>query len=70
MEDPSTIPFVMFVATYFMVAMAYSPGYRIDHTGAAIMGAILMIGMWTVCCRLRGARSRSPSGSTCARACP
>ena len=42
------IPFVIFAATYFVVAIGYFPGLRIDRTGAAIIGASLMIGTGTL----------------------
>jgi Na+/H+ antiporter NhaD/arsenite permease-like protein len=42
------IPFVIFAATYFVVAIGHFPGFRIDRTGAAIIGASLMIGTGTL----------------------
>ncbi len=38
------LPFIIFAATYVVVAIGYFPGFRIDRTGAAIIGASLMIG--------------------------
>ena len=38
------IAFAIFAATYFVVAIGHFPGLRIDRTGAAIIGASLMIG--------------------------
>src|SRR5207237_7761925 len=34
---------VIFIATYGIVALGRAPGLRIDRTGAAIVGAILMV---------------------------
>lgn len=42
------IPFAIFAATYFVVAIGHFPGFRIDRTGAAIIGASLMIGTGTL----------------------
>lgn len=42
------IPFAIFAATYFVVALGHVPGFRIDRTGAAIIGASLMIGTGTL----------------------
>jgi Na+/H+ antiporter NhaD/arsenite permease-like protein len=38
------LPFTIFAATYIVVAIGHFPGFRIDRTGAAIIGASLMIG--------------------------
>jgi Na+/H+ antiporter NhaD/arsenite permease-like protein len=37
-------PLLIFVLTYFVLAIGRLPGLRIDRTGAAIVGAALMIG--------------------------
>ena len=37
-------PLLIFVLTYFVLAIGRLPGLRIDRTGAAIIGAALMIG--------------------------
>lgn len=42
------IPLAIFAATYFVVAIGHLPGFRIDRTGAAIIGASLMIGTGTL----------------------
>jgi Na+/H+ antiporter NhaD/arsenite permease-like protein len=42
------IPFAIFAVTYFVVAIGHFPGFRIDRTGAAIIGASLMIGTGTL----------------------
>ena len=34
---------VIFVATYFVMAVGRLPGYRLDRAGAALLGAILMV---------------------------
>jgi Na+/H+ antiporter NhaD/arsenite permease-like protein len=38
------IPLLIFCGTYFVLAIGRLPGLRIDRTGAAIIGAALMIG--------------------------
>jgi Na+/H+ antiporter NhaD/arsenite permease-like protein len=38
------IPFLIFCGTYLVLAIGRLPGLRIDRTGAAIIGAALMIG--------------------------
>lgn len=41
---PSMIPaIVIFVATYFVIAIGKLPGYRIDRAGAALLGATMMV---------------------------
>jgi Na+/H+ antiporter NhaD/arsenite permease-like protein len=35
--------FLIFVATYFVLAIGRLPGFRVDRTGAAIIGASLMV---------------------------
>jgi Na+/H+ antiporter NhaD/arsenite permease-like protein len=47
-EVQAVIPFAVFAATYFVVALGHVPGFRIDRTGAAIIGASLMIGTGTL----------------------
>ena len=37
------IPFVIFLATYAVLAIGRVPGLRIDRTGAALIGATLML---------------------------
>lgn len=37
------ITFLVFLATYAVVAIGRAPGLRVDRTGAAIVGAILMV---------------------------
>jgi Na+/H+ antiporter NhaD/arsenite permease-like protein len=37
------VTFLIFLATYAVVAIGRAPGLRVDRTGAAIIGAILMI---------------------------
>ena len=34
---------VIFVATYFVMAVGRLPGYRLDRAGAALLGAMLMV---------------------------
>ena len=34
---------VIFLLTYLVIAIGYLPGFRIDRTGAALLGAIAMI---------------------------
>lgn len=38
------IAFAIFLGTYFVLAVGWFPGLRVDRTGAAIIGASLMIG--------------------------
>jgi Na+/H+ antiporter NhaD/arsenite permease-like protein len=38
------IAFLIFAATYFVLAMGRLPGLRVDRAGAAIIGAALMVG--------------------------
>jgi len=41
---PPMIPaIVIFVATYFVIAIGKLPGYRIDRAGAALLGATMMV---------------------------
>ena len=37
-------PLLIFAGTYFVVAVGWFPGSRVDRTGAAIIGASLMVG--------------------------
>jgi Na+/H+ antiporter NhaD/arsenite permease-like protein len=37
-------PLIIFLATYLVLALGRLPGFRVDRTGAAIIGASLMIG--------------------------
>ena len=37
------VPFLIFLATYAVVAIGRAPGLRVDRTGAALVGAILMV---------------------------
>ncbi|HEX7200454.1 MAG TPA: SLC13 family permease, partial [Dongiaceae bacterium] len=37
------IPAVIFVATYVVIALGRAPGLRLDRTGAALLGASLMV---------------------------
>jgi hypothetical protein len=37
------IPFLIFAATYVVIAIGRLPGFRVDRTGAAIIGAALML---------------------------
>jgi len=39
------IAIVIFVLTYLVLAIGRLPGFRIDRTGAAIIGASLMVGV-------------------------
>jgi Na+/H+ antiporter NhaD/arsenite permease-like protein len=39
---------VIFVATYFVVAIGKLPGYQLDRAGAALVGASLMVGLGVV----------------------
>jgi Na+/H+ antiporter NhaD/arsenite permease-like protein len=41
---PGSLAILIFLATYFVLAVGRMPGLRIDRTGAAIIGASLMIG--------------------------
>jgi len=38
-----TVVLVIFLVTYAVIAIGYLPGFRIDRTGAALLGAIAMI---------------------------
>ncbi|KRA81421.1 SLC13 family permease [Altererythrobacter sp. Root672] len=38
-----TVVLVIFLLTYTVIAIGYLPGFRIDRTGAALLGAIAMI---------------------------
>ncbi|MBT2135105.1 hypothetical protein KK137_12270 [Croceibacterium sp. LX-88] len=38
-----TVVLVIFLLTYTVIAVGYIPGFRIDRTGAALLGAIAMI---------------------------
>ena len=43
-RHPSALPAILiFAATYLVVAIGRLPGFRVDRTGAAIIGAILMV---------------------------
>ncbi len=37
-------PLLIFLGTYFVIAVGHLPGSRVDRTGAAIIGASLMVG--------------------------
>ncbi len=37
------ITFLIFLATYAVVAIGRAPGLRVDRTGAALVGATLMV---------------------------
>ncbi len=37
------LTFLIFLATYAVVALGRAPGLRVDRTGAALIGAILMV---------------------------
>jgi len=37
------IPLLIFAATYLVLAVGRLPGFRVDRTGAAIIGATLML---------------------------
>ncbi|MEA2781523.1 MAG: hypothetical protein QOK29_3067 [Rhodospirillaceae bacterium] len=37
------LPVLIFVATYFVIALGRAPGLRLDRTGAALVGASLMV---------------------------
>src|SRR5438132_13520110 len=44
MAPPATLPAVLiFAATYVVLAIGRLPGFRVDRTGAAIIGASLMV---------------------------
>lgn len=38
-----TVVLVIFLVTYMVIAIGYLPGFRVDRTGAALLGAIAMI---------------------------
>jgi Na+/H+ antiporter NhaD/arsenite permease-like protein len=40
---PVLIPLLIFAATYLVLAIGQLPGFRVDRTGAAIIGATLML---------------------------
>lgn len=42
-NSPLVITAIIFIATYAVVAIGRAPGLRIDRTGAAIVGAVLMV---------------------------
>jgi Na+/H+ antiporter NhaD/arsenite permease-like protein len=42
--DASWVALAIFAATYFVIAVGSVPGLRVDRTGAAIIGAGLMVG--------------------------
>lgn len=42
------VPIAIFAGTYLVLAVGHLPGFRIDRTGAAIIGASLMIGTGTL----------------------
>src|SRR5215813_6970803 len=42
------IPIAIFAGTYLVLAIGRLPGFRIDRTGAAIIGATLMIASGTL----------------------
>ena len=42
------IAFLVFLATYAVVAIGRAPGLRVDRTGAAVVGAILMVVTGTI----------------------
>ena len=37
------VPILIFAGTYLVIGMGRLPGFRVDRTGAAIIGATLMI---------------------------
>jgi Na+/H+ antiporter NhaD/arsenite permease-like protein len=44
MAPPAALPAILiFAATYFVLALGRLPGFRVDRTGAAIIGATLMV---------------------------
>jgi Na+/H+ antiporter NhaD/arsenite permease-like protein len=44
MAPPAALPAILiFAATYFVLALGRLPGFRVDRTGAAIIGAALMV---------------------------
>jgi Na+/H+ antiporter NhaD/arsenite permease-like protein len=44
MAPPSALPAILiFAATYLVLAIGRLPGFRVDRTGAAIIGATLMV---------------------------
>jgi Na+/H+ antiporter NhaD/arsenite permease-like protein len=44
MAPPAALPAILiFAATYFILALGRLPGFRVDRTGAAIIGATLMV---------------------------
>src|SRR6266481_6417132 len=46
MAPPATLPAVLiFAATYLVLAVGRLPGFRVDRTGAAIIGATLVVAL-------------------------
>ena len=44
MPTPAALPsFLIFAGTYLVLALGRLPGFRVDRTGAAIIGATLMV---------------------------
>ena len=43
MENPVLTPLAIFAATYLVLAFGRLPGFRVDRTGAAIIGGSLMV---------------------------
>src|SRR5579863_8413748 len=42
-QKPALPAILIFAATYFVLAIGRLPGFRVDRTGAAIIGASLMV---------------------------
>src|SRR5678815_3293435 len=46
MAPPATLPaLLIFAATYLVLAVGRLPGFRVDRTGAAIIGATLVVAL-------------------------